>query len=68
MIEPKNITTLVQLRQLRRENEQQLSVLKTRIGRNGEVLIDALSPSALLACLKQKIASIMELIKVFKGF
>ncbi len=68
MIEPKNITTLVQLRQLRRENEQRLSVLKTRIGRNGEVLIDALSPSALLACLKQKIASIMELIKVFKGF
>lgn len=68
MIEPKNITTLVQLRQLRRENEQRLSVLKTRIGRNGEELIDALSPSALLACLKQKIASIMELIKVFKGF
>lgn len=67
MIEVKSITTLGQLRKLRCENEKELSRLRQRICGNAADLLTALSPSALLASLRQKIASIMELVKVFKG-
>ena len=52
---------------MRCANDKELRALRGRLGSSAERLLDALSPTALLASIKRKFALVLDLIRMVKG-
>ena len=63
----RNIKSLSHIRALRCANDKELRALRGRLGSSAERLLDALSPTALLAAIKRKFALVLDLIRMVKG-